>query len=279
MKKLKKAVRWLLDRFGDRHRISDMRWYRLYTAVFFPKHVRTKAREKEFYQRLARDFGGDLAFDIGANVGSKTAIFADMFTRVVAVEPTPALVDILRKRFKNRRNVTIANRGVGRAEGTSTLRIHDADGALNTFSAKPCSTARTRTQAANSVEVQMTTLDELIRTFGRPSYIKIDVEGYERDVIRGLSGYIPLVSFEANLPAFGEETVECIELLTHRSASAIFNFVTQDPPSAFESSVWLQGPEMINLIRRTDVSYMEIFCRSDQSPPDPQVAAYRQRNG
>ena len=50
------------------------------------------------------------------------------------------------------------------------------------------------------VEVETTTLEELIRSYGRPFYIKIDVEGHEASVLKGLQSVVPFVSFEVNLP-------------------------------------------------------------------------------
>ena len=42
----------------------------------------------------------------------------------------------------------------------------------------------------------MTTLDALIARHGRPAFIKIDVEGYEAEVLDGLSRAVPALSFE-----------------------------------------------------------------------------------
>ena len=47
-----------------------------------------------------------------------------------------------------------------------------------------------------NVIVQVTTLDALIAAYGLPSFCKIDVEGFEYEVIKGLSRPIPRLSFE-----------------------------------------------------------------------------------
>jgi hypothetical protein len=47
-----------------------------------------------------------------------------------------------------------------------------------------------------ALSVPVNTLDELIERYGRPGFCKIDVEGYESEVIAGLSRPLPLLSFE-----------------------------------------------------------------------------------
>jgi hypothetical protein len=44
--------------------------------------------------------------------------------------------------------------------------------------------------------IEVTTLDSLIEEFGSPGFIKIDVEGYEFEVLSGLSRPVRALSFE-----------------------------------------------------------------------------------
>lgn len=79
-------------------------------------------------------------------------------------------------------------------------------------------------------EVAIVTLDELILAFGIPSFIKIDVEGYETMVIKGLSHKIPMLVFEANLPEFMAETMACVKQLSAIDPEAIFNYSSSFGP-------------------------------------------------
>jgi hypothetical protein len=58
----------------------------------------------------------------------------------------------------------------------------------------------------------MTTLDKLIEQFGIPSFIKIDVEGFEYEVIKGLSKPVKALSLEFT-PEIIESTYKCINYL------------------------------------------------------------------
>jgi hypothetical protein len=61
-------------------------------------------------------------------------------------------------------------------------------------------------------EVRVTTLDELIRRFGMPDFVKIDVEGLEGEVLAGLSRPPPALSFEY-LTAARDRALACVDRL------------------------------------------------------------------
>ena len=65
-----------------------------------------------------------------------------------------------------------------------------------------------------TMEVEMTTLDKLIETYGIPVFIKIDVEGYELEVLKGLSKPVRLISFEYTVPERPDRVIDCIRTVS-----------------------------------------------------------------
>lgn len=163
------------------------------------------------HRRMVRFYGeflgpGDVAFDIGAHVGSRVRAWRKLGAHVVAVEPQPDLVRVLRLMFGRDAGVTIVSDAVGARPGTARLGISTATPTVSSMSSSWRGSvgddpgfARVRWDA--SVEVAVTTLDDLVAAHGRPAFCKVDVEGFELDVLSGLSRPLPALSFEYLPPA------------------------------------------------------------------------------
>ena len=273
LRRLKAYVRRWLERTGASERFDDSRLYAGYLWVFFPRYANRKRRQTNLLRRLLSDAGDRLVFDVGANVGEKAALFARVAQTVVCVEPDRTCVAALRRRFRSNPNVRIVHAGVSASSGTEILHQIEAGSCYNTFSPKWAAlltdTARPRfaspPQIKAAVNVTMTTLDALIAEYGTPSYIKIDVEGSELSVIKGLSVSVPLLSFESILPDFRDETLEILTRLREHNPHAVFNYCLDDPDPELSSEQWLSYDEMTDFVRGAAGLLMDVYCR--RAPP------------
>lgn len=144
---------------------------------------------------------GDLVFDIGAHVGDRIAAFRRLGCRVVAVEPQPAAFRFLQLAYGRSRAVTLLHAAAGERSGVLTLRLNTSNPTVSTASESFIAAAKGSIgwegqDWAETIEVPAITLDDLIAAHGAPVFAKIDVEGFELHVLKGLSRPLAALSFE-----------------------------------------------------------------------------------
>ena len=166
--------------------------------IYYGDRPRIAAMDR-LYSRFVQP--GDLVFDIGAHVGDRVASFRRLGARVVAAEPQPAPAKVLRLLYGRSRSVVIETVAVGRAAGTIDMMINPDNPTISTASSEMVSAARDaagwETQRwRQAIRVPVTTLDLLIARHGMPTFIKIDVEGFEHEALLGLSQTVNAMSFE-----------------------------------------------------------------------------------
>lgn len=155
-----------------------------------------------FYRSFV--FSGMKIIDVGANVGNYSQLFLNLGADVVGVEPQQYCADILRKRFKNESRFKLLQIASGAQASTSIIRKSSSHtiASMNTEWIEQVSNSNRFGQENwnNEEEVTITTLDTIINENFLPDYLKIDVEGYETEVLKGLTQPIQYISFELTLP-------------------------------------------------------------------------------
>jgi FkbM family methyltransferase len=195
-------------------------------------------------------FPGSLSFDIGANVGQVSAMLLRLGSRVIAIEPQKENIEKLEQRFRNQPKLTIVTAGVGEKEGKAELLVcnaSDCSSISSDFTEILSKSGRVPPEYKweGTQTITLTTLDKLRLQFGEPDFVKIDVEGYEYEVLKGLSSAVRALSFEFTPERLGP-ALSCISWLCQLGEYE-FNFTIGRRPR-FALPSWVTGQSISTLI-------------------------------
>ncbi len=113
--------------------------------------------------------------------------------------------------------------------------------------------------------VEITTLDKAIQEFGVPSFIKIDTEGYEFEVLSGLSRPIDCLSVEFT-PEDIQNTLNCIDLIS--SLSTIETRLSLGESMQWETPAWLAEDQIKQVLADTDpTAFGDVYIRCRTNNP------------
>lgn len=199
------------------------------------KYIKRK-RTIRFYKSLLKE--NSLCFDIGANIGYKSSVLLDLKHKVVAFEPQEECHKVLTKIQKFNPNFTVSKLAIGSENKEQDMWMGNHI-EIATLSNKFKSYFTTDTIFWNQKNrVKVVTLNSQIERYGIPEFCKIDVEGYEYEVLKNLKYKIPLIEFEFT-GGFINETMQCITTLSDLSAYSYNLMLNEKPKFVFKN--WLSS--------------------------------------
>ena len=234
------------------------------------RHHRSLRRWTASDEKLATFYSafvsaGDLCFDIGANYGNRAKVFLRLGARVVAVEPQPSCCQVLTAEYGCHADVVVVQAAVGETEDERDLMIADSH-VLSSLSPEWIDSVSrsgrfTATRWSSTERVRLTTMDSLVARYGAPQFVKIDVEGYEPNVLRGMSALPSHLSFELTLPECLDAALFCIDHLCSLG-TPVFNYSLGECMSLVLDE-WIDGGALKDILRRrSEPAFGDIFVAS-----------------
>jgi FkbM family methyltransferase len=236
--------------------VNLMRFLKIYNFVYTISlilfNISKRKKLLKFYSQFVKK--DDLCFDIGANLGSRTEVFLRLGAKVVTVEPQKFCMQKLNKKYGSNKKVFLIQKAVSNNIGEEDLMISNSH-TVSSMSKKWIDSLKSSDmffistsafQWQKSIKVPVTTLDQMIKEFGSPAFCKIDVEGYEYKVLKGLSKSVGVISFEFTpTQEFIYEAVDTIKHLAN-IGEVEFNY-SLGASMEFAIEKWI-GPEEISNI-------------------------------
>ncbi len=216
-----------------------------------------------FYTRFVSK--NDLVFDVGANLGNRSKLFLRLGARVVGFEPQASCADFLARILGADPSFTLERKALGANPGHTEMMVSNSH-TISSLSGPwveavkesgrfhDCSWDRRQ-------PVEVDTLDAAIRRHGMPSFIKIDVEGYEAEVLAGLSVAPRWLSFEFT-PEILESAATCIDRLAEIAPDALFQYSIGDS-MVMALSDWVSASTIKSRLAEVDRRvYGDVYCRT-----------------
>lgn len=193
---------------------------------------------------------GYVCFDIGANMGSRVATFLTLKAKVIAVEPQEECVKELEKVFKGY-DVTIVQKGVGAKNEVRDFYVA-SNSLVSSFSTEWIEGMKQKLKKDRwdkVVQMEIVTLDSLIEKYGEPDFVKIDTEGFEYEVLKGLSRPVKSLSFEYTLPEPDNKAIACVKKLNELYGNKVKYNIARDESYTMKFKEWQSAEGLLALIQ------------------------------
>jgi len=226
--------------------------------------------ENDYYNKTDKmysqfDLKDKIIYDIGAADNGIEPFLRVGAKKVIGVEPVIKFYKRLLRKYKNNDKVEILNIALGDKDEDKEFIICNSE-YFSTFSKDQINMIKGSNECKNlefykKDKVQVRKLDTLIKKYGIPYFCKIDVEGYELEVLKGLTKKIPLISFEYNTLLINN-TIQCIFQL-EKIGEYEYNF-TDTFNENMESKEWISSEKMIEILKKmdnTDMHFGDVYAR------------------
>ena len=230
--------------------------------IYFKKIYSFLFKKKIKYHDVSKFLDtNDLFFDVGAHLGDKSKELLKNGINVVMIEPQPECLKVLRKLYSENQFVTIIPMGLGKSQKKIEMSISSEKPLISTF-AEHWKTGRfSDSKWDKKITVDITTLDLLIKKFGDPKYIKIDVEGFEHEVILGLTKKSGILSFEFT-SEFIENAYTSVDYLISLGYSE-FNYSLGERKKFYTKWTGIDEikESIKNNIKKDNLLWGDIYCK------------------
>lgn len=173
-----------------------------------------------------------LALDIGANTGEWTTYLADHFSRVVSVEPDTRAFSELKLNAAENCDLILA----AASHSIGEVPLYRRPSALQTSLRQdhPIGAGdQAEALVIEVVSIKTVTIDSIAARYGRPDFIKIDVEGAEADVLQGMHCMMPRLLIEVH------DTAAAVGLQLERLGYEDIRIMRHPNPLAHPQHFWI----------------------------------------
>ncbi len=180
--KIAHALRWFPIRINKG--ISKGNF--LFGDFFYNRRSSKLTEEEEFFMSL--DLENKTILEVGAFIGIYTLFFSKVAKKVIAIEPNPISFRFLKLNMliNRRKNVIPLNIGIGSSEEILDFYVSYTSPARSTFVDRK--KRLEKLGIYKKVKIPVSSVDSLMEKLNERQldFVKIDVEGFEYDVLQGM---------------------------------------------------------------------------------------------